>query len=326
MSHHLTQVTVLGLWGGDEVLRLKFDRQFNFLIGKNGSGKTTLINLLAAVLLADFESLDKIQFTEVVVHLKPLVGQKRPRIVVTKTGKKNLPYADIAYKIWLSSKESIEFDLDALAEEQSYRGLPNRYLRDRVFHERFVFVQTQLKELLDVTWLSVHRGPDELDRKDERRVIPAVDRKLASLNIELVKYFSRLAKDFEGATDEFQKKSFLSLTNVDEFSNVKTFAETVDTRAEATALASVFDLLGVSKDAYEGPLNKGLETFDGAREKFLSKSSMTFADIFSVSNAYRAHALVQFYDVLREQREKIFKPRDGFLRVLNSLLNPINVT
>ncbi|MDA3137255.1 AAA family ATPase [Pseudomonas syringae] len=79
-------------------IQIDLDDQFNFLIGQNGSGKTTVINLLAAVLTADFERLDRIDFQRVVVVFKELSGRKKnPSIEVTKTRKEGLPYFDINY-------------------------------------------------------------------------------------------------------------------------------------------------------------------------------------------------------------------------------------
>ena len=82
--------------------------------------KTTVINLIAAVLTADFDRLEKTQFSKIVIGLSPINGRKKPSIEVTKQAKKDLPYENIEYKIRLTASEvpSI-FDLDFASEERT---------------------------------------------------------------------------------------------------------------------------------------------------------------------------------------------------------------
>jgi AAA15 family ATPase/GTPase len=63
MESYLTKASIYDLWGMPGIIDIPLDRKFNFIIGRNGTGKTTVINLIAAVLTADFERLDKIQFS-----------------------------------------------------------------------------------------------------------------------------------------------------------------------------------------------------------------------------------------------------------------------
>lgn len=321
MTNHISEVIISGLWGRDVPIHIPLGRHFNFIIGRNGTGKTTVINLIAAVLMADFEKLDKIIFSKILIKLRPMRGRARPSIEVVKMPKSDLPYSDISFRVKLTSDHIIEFDLDAFAEERAYRGAPTRFMRERAYRDKFLFVQRQLQEIVNVTWLSVYRGTEERER-EERRYQSAVDQKLASLNIELVKYFTKLATNFDEKTKEFQRTSFLALTQVEKMTNIRAFMRNIDIEHERAALASIFKLLGVERQHYESKLSSTLQGFAKAKDKFLDDSGMTLEEFFLIFNAYRTHSLVESYENLQRQSADIFGPRQVFLEVVNGLLNP----
>lgn len=322
MKNRISEVTIRGLWGREEAIKFTFDQHVNFIIGRNGTGKTTVINLIAAVLLADFERLDKILFSSVLIKLHPSSGRTRPTIQVTKIPKKDLPYSDISFRIKLAPDQVFDFDLDAYAEERAYRGAPTRFMRDRIYRDKFISVQRQLQEVINVTWLSVYRGIEERERGEDRKYQSAVDQKLATLNIELVKYFTRLATAFEGKTTEFQRSSFLSLIRVEKGTNLRSFINKIDVQHERAALASIFKLLGVAADQYEEQLTDNATHFKKAAGKLKTDPTMTIEDSFLIFNAYRAHGLVELYETLQKQSAVIFGPRQVFLDVVNGLLRP----
>ncbi|AOG22489.1 ATP-binding protein [Acidovorax sp. RAC01] len=126
----LSHVTINGLWGKPPI-NLKFNDSVNFMVGQNGTGKTTIINLIAAALSADFEKIDRIEFSSMELILKPLKRGKSTKISITKTQKSGLPYFDINYivKTGANGKPQV-YDLDRLAEERHYRGVPSRLMRE----------------------------------------------------------------------------------------------------------------------------------------------------------------------------------------------------
>jgi len=321
-KHYIKSVSIWGLWAHSEAISFDLSQQFNFIIGRNGTGKTTVINLIAAALLADFDKLDKINFTRIVIQLGAFAGRKKPSIEVLKEQKPNLPYWDITYKIKLSSSETATFDLDAFAEERAYRGVPARLLRDRHTKEKFLFVQRQLEELVDVSWLSVYRASEERDRTDDKRFASAVDQKLATLSIEIVKYFAKLSQAFAQKTQEFQQASFLSLTKVEKSTDLQSQIRKLDVSSERAALAAIFELLGVDRNDYEPQLAENSARFARAKERFERNDPIPIGELFLILNAIRAHSLVQLYETLEARRSEIFRPRDSFLSVLNSLLAP----
>lgn len=324
MKNYLVNARIWGLWGEDKMLDLPLDLEFNFIIGKNGTGKTTVINLIAAVLTADFERLDKITFSRVVLTLREKKSRRRPSIEVLKTQKPNIPYFDITYKIRLAANEEPkEFDLDAFEEERMYRGMPPRMLRERFYRDKFLYIQKQLEDLVQVSWLSVHRHSEvERTSPEEKRGGSAVDHKLTNMNNLLVRYFSRLATNFSEETQVFQKNSFLSLISIQKEANIRTFVDAINIDEEKKSLASVLDLLGVEQKRYSKQLDQIVQQFNDAKGPFLGNSPISMQQLLAVINSFKAHALVQLYEDLEKRRENIFEPINKFISVLNELFSP----
>nr|WP_254607854.1 AAA family ATPase [Pseudomonas aeruginosa] len=310
------------MWGHAPTIHADLDERFNFIIGRNGTGKTTVINLLAAVLTADFERLDRIDFEKVVVVFKEPGKRKNPSVEVNKVQREGSPYCDIRFLIRESSKDApIIYDLDALELERFYRGGPSRMTRERMFKERFADIRDSLNYLIKVSWLSVHRHTDENRYPEERKYIPAIDQKLRDLSNNLVRYFSTLSKKYADHTLEFQRKSFLSLLTPERSESVFSFAKSLDLDQEKETLGEIFQLLGVEPRHYNQKLKVHFEkltkSIKTARE---NGRSMLVDDFATLYNAWRAHSLVADYEELQSKKAEIFKPRDTFLEIINKLL------
>lgn len=319
----VNSIRIEGLWNRPDPLEIKFDEEFNFLIGPNGTGKTTIINLLAAALTGDFEKLDKIQYEKITIFLKALSGRKQPSIEIVKSQKKNLPYYDISYVIKQSASSSpIKFDLDRYAEERFYRGAPPRALRERI-RQRFFDIQVQIKDMLDVRWLSINRASEDARPEDERRVYAsAVDKKVSDLSNEIAKYFAGLTKQYANATIEFQQESLLSVISAVSDFNLERVAKTSNLDDERAALVKVFDLLKMKPQKYEKTLNSHIRNSNEAIKKYQERGPLQLSELGHIYSVYKAHHLVQQYKELQERRAQIFAPRDLFLGVLNELLAP----
>ena len=326
MPNYLARAQIFGLWDDNRTVDITFDTNFNFIIGKNGTGKTTVINLIAAALTADFERLDKIPFTKIILGLKPVKGRLKPSIEISKTRKPHLPYYDISYKIKSSATgETKVFDLDALEEERSYRGSPPRNLRERQVRDTFLFIKTELASIVDVSWLSVHRHNNNerlYDDRDRRIVLSSVDQKLETMKISLGRYFSGLATRFSEETLNFQKTSFLSLITIHTDGDIRDFAEKADIVSERKSLESILELLQVDQRKYHKHLDRLVAQFTDARKPLVEKKGVTLLQLSSIIQAYKSHSLVQLYEELQEIKKVIFSPRENFLLVLNGLFHP----
>lgn len=316
-------VKIEGLWGiRDLIVSFPLDKHHNFIVGQNGTGKTTVINLLAAALVADFDRLDRIQFSRLEITLKAIGSRKKPAIAISKIAKADVPYFDIKYQIKESATSAAKtFDLDAFAEERFYRGMPPRMLRERVVRQKFLDIQKELESIVKVCWLSVNRHADEPQVSDERKHLSAVDQKLASLNNELVRFFSQLARRYADDTLEFQKNAFLSLLTPEKEQALIDLSKKIDLESEKKSLSNVFELLGVESKLYGRKLETHLSKFTDAVEKFEKTKSLTTIQFSAMYNLWKTHSLVQHYESLQKKRSEIFAPRDNFISVVNELFS-----
>lgn len=319
----IESILIEGLWGpATPNIRFKLDKHFNFLIGQNGTGKTTVINLIAAALAADFERLDKIQFSRIVVTLKKRKSNKKPSVEIIKKQKEDLPYFDIEYRIKESANDNPKiFDLDALAEEKYYRGMPPRALRDRFYREKFLDIQHQLRSMVNLCWLSVNRHNEDQRSIDDKKFMPSVDQKLSSLNTAFLKYFSQLSRNYAEEAREFQKKSFLSLLTAEGETALLGFSRTMDIESEKRDLSNVFNILGVESNKYSSRLDTHFSKFDEARKKWLESNALNTVSFAAIYNASKTHALVQHYHQLEKNKKEIFQHRDKFFSILNDLFD-----
>jgi predicted ATP-binding protein involved in virulence len=133
--HQVDRVEVEGFWENHN-LKVKLHRDVTFFIGPNGTGKTTLINLIAAVLTGDFQTIEKIPFKKITITLTSTEEAKSPTITVIKTRKKDRPVELIEYRIKKDSQanetrhsmEEFE-DMAARRAEMSRRYIADFYRR-----------------------------------------------------------------------------------------------------------------------------------------------------------------------------------------------------
>lgn len=315
----LESVSISGLWGAPEHhIHFDLSKDMNFLVGQNGTGKTTVINLISAALRADYERLDKIEFSKILLTLRKRGTNRKPSILVTKTPRTDMPYFDIEYKIKAAATAPAKsFDLDAYAEERRFRGLPPRILRERFAHQHYLDVQKEIQTLIMVCWLSIHRRSDDIPQTDEKKTQSSVDQKLFSLNNLLVRYFSQFSKKYSDHTNEFQKNSFLALLTPEREGAVVDFSKSIDIESERRSLAKVFEVLGVERALYEKKLDTHLKKFTSAVKTFAEKNELTTRDFAAMYNVWKTHSLVQHYKTVEERRSEIFAPQQLFLDTIN---------
>lgn len=315
-------VKIDNLWGNDTSIKFHCDRQFNFLIGQNGTGKTTVINLIAAALTGDFERLEKTEFDRITITFKPSSGSKKPSIEVKKTQHDDTLFYGLSYEFRNSQKEPpTKLNFDAIDTERVFRGLPPRVIRDRLMRDHFLDIKKQLDSFVIVSWLSVHRFNEENRPNEERKTIPAIDQKLASLNNSLVRYFSALARRYSDNIVEFQKKTLISVLTPEKSEALFAFSNSIDVDNEKKALAGIFEVLGVEERHYSQKIKSHFEKFSQAvKAKEQKNGTVTIDQFAAIYSTWRSHSLVQDYEELQKRKAEIFEPRDHFIGVINELL------
>lgn len=323
----LSHVTINGLWGKPPI-NLKFNDSVNFMVGQNGTGKTTIINLIAAALSADFEKIDRIDFTSMELILKPLKRGKNTKISITKTQKSGLPYFDINYIVKTGSDGKPQaYDLDRLAEERHYRGVPARHMRELMMRSGgFADLNRTLGELVQVTHLSVNRVvvdfKAEVRPSSEKNITNPVDQKLDAIINQLVRLFSKLDRESADAATNFQRDSFVSLLSIETTSLFKSAVQKLQTSKEADSLNRALNEIGVDQKKTSSVISALFKNFDVARQKIQNGEGMSLQEFMVLASALRANSLVQKYDALQIQRRNIFSLRDSFLEEVNKLFAP----
>ncbi|GJK48939.1 AAA family ATPase [Serratia marcescens] len=318
----ITSVYVKGLWGHQDINFL-IDSKTNFIIGVNGTGKTTLINLLAAALTFDYEKLLRIEFESITIRLKEVGGSRRPSIRVVK----DISISDdvLTYEIQRAAKDTptvIPFDVRYerlfIETKDGGRVVSRRRVNQEVHTSNEIIIL--LKELIKVSWLSVNRADNLYNRDIEKRTLSTIDHKINELNNNLVRYFSVLSQQFSDHTIEFQKKSFLALINNEGANPIFQFSSSIDIDQERKTLVEVFDVLGVENKHYVKKLNEHFSRLEKVKSRTNTKA-ISAEDFSVIYNSWRAHTLVADYEILQAKKSDIFRPRDNFISLLNSMFN-----
>ncbi|THD41933.1 hypothetical protein ERD95_23260, partial [Enterobacteriaceae bacterium ML5] len=309
----LESVWIEGFWG-ERTINFDFHDDVNFIIGINGSGKTTVINLIVAMLTADFQALSKMDFTQARIKLKSLSSRKKPIISVKKYTPEKKIFEAIDYEARESASELpiIKFNTEEF-DEMFYQRRP-RHLRTNFDDDN----GSDLKKIVNVSWLSVHRFNNERIGRDEDRSESAVDKKLRELANRLVRYFSTLGQNGAQLLESFQKTVFLSMLHRKNNKGLFTSVRNMDVHEEKKALEAIFSSFKVRKNDFQSKLDGHFDALTKAREKLTSKDGgLTTADISVLLGTERIDYIVDEWSRLVEERKAIFEPRDTFLKIIN---------
>jgi len=236
----LKKFLVTSLWG-EKDLSLNLHEDVNFLIGTNGSGKTTVINLIAAALSADFQTLDRVEFKKIEMHLS---GPNYPVIEVLKKGERKSPFLGITYR-YKPKRDSDwkEFSLDEIESQMVFREwsriAPHRRLPDPI---EVLGIDVKL------TWLSIHRAGPGRPRED-RSFESTIDLKLDQLSNSLTRLFSQFKNKADEQTARFQKSLFVALLPPEDW-RLQASVKKLDLEKEHQALQEIFESFGVSRATY----------------------------------------------------------------------------
>ncbi len=321
----IEKVKIEDFWG-DKTVTLKLKDDVNFLIGVNGSGKTTIINLIAATLKADFSTLDRFQFKKINISLKPLIvdskAKKTAFIEVEKTDKTSSPYPNIIFKIKrYNDTEAKKYLLDELEEEHMFR-----YSNDFLLQRRIVGgpkferdVNVALQELINVSWLSIHRATTSSRRREERSFESTIDQKIEELQIELVKYFSQLNRRYAIETEKFQKYIFESLIDKIE-EDAFAVNKKIDAEKEKNSLKQIFVHFQLNERSVNTKLDNYFDSYNKSLVKLTQTQRLDMTDLAYLLGTRKIHSVVQEWSKVIDKQKSINKSRETFLLVINNLL------
>ncbi len=322
----IKHVIIDGFWG-DKTVKLKFNKDANFLIGVNGSGKTTIINIIAASLNADFSTLDKAQFNKIRIDFfeegDPMNKQSESYIEIEKTDKENSPYSNITFKIKFPNElDAKTFKLNELEEENLFR-----YQKEYFYHKSLTLnrqferdVNIALKNLVNLTWLSIHRTSNTHKNNEDKSFESTIDQKIKELSIDLVRYFGMLDRNYSIETEKFQKNIFLSLIEEESTDGFTLKTDNLDSAKEKESLRQIFLLFKLQEFEFRTKLDKHYKTFEKSKDALLTKDSLNLKQFASLVSTKRIHSIVQEWIILNEKKTSINKQKLTFIDEVNSLL------
>ncbi|MCG8524420.1 MAG: ATP-binding protein [Pseudomonadales bacterium] len=314
------KVTIDGFWG-DRNLFFDFNEDVNFLIGINGSGKTTVINLIVAVLKADFSVLDKVDFDKIRITLKETNGRKKPEVVVQKKELEGVPFRGIEYRIKNSASEkAIVYSLDEYEEHLRFRDFPRQFISRDMRNLYGQSIVEHLNNLADVSWLSVHRATP-VEERERKAYESTVDRKLDELSNRLVRYFSLLGRQGAGLLEKFQESVFLSmLVGKTHQRNLFRRDSDPDIEKEKEALNAIFSQFNLDEKKYSSRVENHFSTLTKATQRVHEGGGLSHIDVAAIILNDRIDSIIEDWNALVEKRTLIFAPRETFLRIINGLM------
>jgi len=302
-------VSIVGLWGSRN-LDASFFEDSNFLIGPNGSGKTTVINLIAAVLTADWPTLSRIPFSRVRLVLNDQETGSKSTVAVDKSFDRQRRFPSLSYR-FEDDKGPRDYSGDDI--DRQMRHHPTRRMIGAIFEE--------LRSVVRVQWLSIHRRPLQSAEDDEDDSYEStVDQKLDELSRELIKFFSKLASAGEAESEQFHKTVFTSLlygqtSQWDLITSVKS----LNLDHEKTALEEIFRKFGVPERAYSDQLTEHFNLVSAALSSGIQLSTPHLIALVSMRSI---HLVVKDWQSTLERQLEISKTKEQFLSLLNEMMKP----
>ncbi|WP_296946696.1 AAA family ATPase [uncultured Dysgonomonas sp.] len=322
----IKRVEIFGFWE-DKTVKINFDDNVNFLIGTNGSGKTTIINLVAACLDADFQTLDKIQFSRIRVVFSNLKGEgnKQTYIEAEKVSKENslfISSTNIVFKVKKVDEPEIAINLNEREEDSIYR-YHSELLKQRMLFDKMSKsddIKSILNSFVNFTWLSINRSNNRRF-VEEKGGESSIDKKIQELSIDLAKYFGVLDRRYSIETERFQKNIFLSLIEDETDRNIFSVVKDLDFEKEKESVKQIFLLFKLKESEFKNKLERHFKSFEIARQELIKNSSISTKQFASLTSTQRLHSIVQEWNILNEKKNDINKPKFTFINEINNLFN-----
>ncbi len=318
----LDRVIIEGFWG-ERKLDFNLNDDINFIIGINGSGKTTAVNLIVAALTADFQELDRLDFSKITIKLKSSENRKKPSVVISKKNNSDLPFSSIEYEIRPSASEPpVKYSLDDYEEQMVLRRYSRHVLEREIYRRHGRNISNVLGDLVNVSWLSVHRASVERNPREDDRFESTVDRKLNELSNRLVRYFSTLGKQGAQLFENFQKTVFLSMLYRKTSKPLFSDAKSMNLEEEKKALEGIFSQFKVNQDEFKKRIDGHFDVLKKAKKKLEGEggTELTTTDISVLIGTERIDYIVDEWNKLLKIRDNIFEPRDTYLSIINKMM------
>jgi predicted ATP-binding protein involved in virulence len=261
--------------------------------------------------------LDSLQFNEIRIWLE--ASDKQKKVVVNRINSINS--ADqIKYKL---GRETFSLPLISRESESRRRGA---YIQNRQF-ESIDMVRKLLHELVNISWISVHRDilADEFRENRSVRTMNwknPVDRRIDDITNRFTQYQLQLQSDINKLSDTFRKnvlESMLFSENFDKI-NITEFQET-DLMNIKNGLLRTYQELGILNDTISQRIEEHISKIGNsldiikARRKN-SKASLRIDDVLPLSLLKRTQYIVTLSAEVENNKKLLTKNVDKYIEIL----------
>ena len=316
--NYIKKIKIEGFWG-DRTVELKLDKNINFLIGSNGSGKTTVINLIAASLRADIETLYNATFSKITIDMLSDVKKNKATIQIIKENNKTNSSTNIRYIISENLKQKIEFIIEDWREDRLYRDPRYLKIRNRNLFPSGAEINKILQNIIKTNWLSIHRNEPERGRhytRDELQ-LSSIDQKIEEISQKFSRYFSSLASTVTEKTKNFQEIVFLSLIERQKITEV----EEIINHDEKETVVTILRELGVDETSARKSVDNHYKSLESSIKKYKRDKRLLYEDFAPIFNTLRMRDLINQWEKFKSERDIIYNPRTKFVEIINNLLS-----
>ncbi|NBJ12575.1 AAA family ATPase [Microvirga arsenatis] len=214
---YLRSIQIKRLWGYRDI-KVQFRPDVNILVGRNGSGKTTVLNIIADILLLDFDALAKIPFESIRLVFRDEAAKRSPYLLVTRL-KSATENVDRGLEIRAYNDIKLKKAVAEQVLSYQYKTAPSRRgglsgilgLATQTLEPLQPPLAAFINNLAAVTWISVHRKLATPSNQLQAAFDSAVDERLEQINIRFTEFVNSIDSEQAQQTASFQKQLLTSL-------------------------------------------------------------------------------------------------------------------
>ena len=313
MKNYIKSVSIKGLW---EVKNIKvdFNEDVNILIGGNGSGKTTFLRIIESFLNVDLGAVEEIVFDEVEIDIQNaeevniLLIQRLMEDNVTPVFRYVFPDGEI---VELRSSEGRVMYRSRVSAHSVYQHLKER-----------------LGKLVKVSWLSINRIGENVDRSDRRSYESFrtdVDVKLSILMNQIISYRLQLETKVNERTGKFNEEIVSLLLYNQKYDNLPKYSQIQELKSYTkeeiiTELHKVFSYFGNPR-VHSEDIERHAEMINTVVEKMNNRDGHFSAEeMLSLSLMNRTLAILGLSTDYQRDKAKILEPINMYLGIVSQYL------
>lgn len=311
MEKIIKSITIRGLWDIKDV-SLALNEDVNIIIGGNGTGKTTLLRIVAGLLNVDLQLIDDIVFNDVLIVIQSNENGDERKIRIEK--KLEDPVTSV-YRYDFTD-EIVDVRLSDIKMLARLRNSSNSI---------YYHVKKRLEGLLNITWLSVNRINELVDRRFYEEVHDSVDAKLRQLMNQIVSYRLQLETKVNMRTKKFNEDLVSLLLYNETYDTLPKFEnlmkiQTLSTDEIITQLHRVFSYFGEPR-LHTDDITKHAERIHSVVEKVTGKGQNIKADdLLSLSLLNRTVAIFSLSSEYQRERADIMEPLKKYVDTVSLYL------